>query len=308
VSVVVLNWNGLQDSLECINSLLSSAYPRFRVVFVDNGSNVDEAAIVAQAFGSSVDVIRSLRNLGFAGGTNLGLRRALELPSDYVFLANNDMVFASECISSLVEVIESHSEALAVVPFEYVYANPASRRFPSGMYRLSPLWHVLLQPLSPFLNRFVRVPEDGLVRLGVLETGLAMMRRSLIEALGTLDPIYFFGGGENLEISLCVARLGGKIFAVPRAKLWHKGAMSLGGTEKAGSYNTYRGVMNRIIFARKNLRNTAKILSLIVILAVHAPLLALHRVLMSRRIGYIATVVQGVRDGLKHPLPRLGRP
>src|SRR3972149_12039405 len=90
VSVVVLNWNGLADTRECLESLKAVSYPDYRVIVIDNGSREDEARALQSAFGDFARVVRSETNLGFAGGANIGIREALSQGSDYVLLLNND--------------------------------------------------------------------------------------------------------------------------------------------------------------------------------------------------------------------------
>jgi hypothetical protein len=108
VSAVVLNWNGFDDTVECIDSLLLQDYPDIRIIIVDNGSGNDEAGRLEEKYRQSICLIRSPANVGFCGGNNLALRRILdENRSRYVFLANNDIVLATSCITSLVNAAES---------------------------------------------------------------------------------------------------------------------------------------------------------------------------------------------------------
>ncbi len=78
VSIVILNWNSLEDTRECLQSLRRIAYSNRRIVVVDNGSAAREAAALRDEFGDVSDVIENETNLGFAAGANLGIRHALK--------------------------------------------------------------------------------------------------------------------------------------------------------------------------------------------------------------------------------------
>ena len=91
VSVVVLNWNGREDTLACLQSLRGIDYPSFKIHVVDNASSDDSVSSIRAAF-PEVEIICSARNLGYAGGNNLGIRRALEVGAQYILLLNNDTV------------------------------------------------------------------------------------------------------------------------------------------------------------------------------------------------------------------------
>ena len=89
VTVVVLNWNGLADTLECLNSLVRLDYPTHEVVVVDNGSTDGSVQVFREQFPMAT-VFETGENLGYTGGNNAGLRHALAQGADYVLLLNND--------------------------------------------------------------------------------------------------------------------------------------------------------------------------------------------------------------------------
>src|SRR5690242_6458363 len=91
VAIVVLSWNGRDDTLQCLASLADVSYAPFEVIVVDNGSSEGSADAVEGAFPDAV-VIRLDHNAGFSGGVNAGIAAALERGADAVLLLNNDMV------------------------------------------------------------------------------------------------------------------------------------------------------------------------------------------------------------------------
>src|SRR5262245_10260418 len=102
VAVVVLNYNGLEDTLNCLSSIANVTYPRMSVILVDNGSSVDPAEVVGRRF-PEVHVICTRANHGYAGGNNRGIERALAIGADYILVLNNDTVVAPGIIGALLE-------------------------------------------------------------------------------------------------------------------------------------------------------------------------------------------------------------
>jgi len=102
VSIVLVNWNNLEDTVECVDSLVRCTYPAHDVTVVDNGSDGDDAMQLRERFGEAIRLIESTTNVGFAGGSNLGIRDALDRGADYVLLLNNDTVAGPEFLDELV--------------------------------------------------------------------------------------------------------------------------------------------------------------------------------------------------------------
>src|SRR5512137_3063861 len=108
VSIVILNWNGLADTRECLRSLQQVTYPNCEIILVDNASSGDDVRLLTDEFGDSVRVVRNEKNYGFAAGNNIGIKFALDHSSpDYVFLLNNDTTLAPDFLDELVTAAES---------------------------------------------------------------------------------------------------------------------------------------------------------------------------------------------------------
>src|ERR1700674_2500607 len=119
VTTIILNWNGLADTRECLSSLRSADYPDNRIVVVDNGSREDEASALQAEFGDLIEIIRLPENRGFAGGANTGIRRALELDSEYVLLLNNDTVVDPGFLTQLIDGVRDLQKLAAACPRTY---------------------------------------------------------------------------------------------------------------------------------------------------------------------------------------------
>lgn len=113
VAIILLNWQGWRDTLLCLQSLRELDYPEYRVVVVDNGS-VDESVREIQRAAPDVELIQTGRNLGFAGGCNVGIQKAMAERAEYVWLLNNDTVVDTRALTELVATAET-SRAIGAV-------------------------------------------------------------------------------------------------------------------------------------------------------------------------------------------------
>ena len=123
VIIILLNWNSLEDTLRCIDSIFKSTYPHFEIIVVDNGSDVNPEDTLDAAY-PGVQVIRNSENRGFTGGNNQGIRLALEKNADYIWLLNNDTTVSPDTLRELVRAAETFPEAGLLSPVVYVQDHP----------------------------------------------------------------------------------------------------------------------------------------------------------------------------------------
>ena len=108
VAVVIPNWNGEKSLGACLDSLLAQSY-KANIIVVENGS-VDGSLKLLQTKYPQVTALAQPKNLGFAGGVNVGIRRAMSENYDFVALFNNDAVADRNWLEYLVKELESHSK------------------------------------------------------------------------------------------------------------------------------------------------------------------------------------------------------
>jgi GT2 family glycosyltransferase len=216
VMVIVLNWNGLADTLACLASLARLDYPAHEVVVVDNGSTDDSVATVRATY-PRVTLIETGENLGYVGGNNVGLEYARAMGADYALLLNNDTEVAPDFLRLLVEAAEANLAAGIVGPTIYYFDRPnvvwsagGDIDWRRGRTRMIGLDEVDQGQFGHTLR-----PVDFV-------TGCAMLiKMSLVEQVGLLDA-RFFAYYEETEWCVRAARAGFKILHVPQAKIWHK--------------------------------------------------------------------------------------
>lgn len=240
VTVIVLNWNGLDVTLECLASLARLDHPVPEVVVVDNGSTDGSAEGVRAQFPKAA-LIETGENLGFAGGNNVGIRYALERGADHVLLLNNDTVVAPDFLRLLVQAIEADPAAGMAGPMIYFYDQPEVIWSAGGAidWQRGCTWMVGLDERDE--GQYDAVREVDFV------TGCALLaRREAIEKAGMLDP-RFFMYYEETEWCVRTARAGYKILHVPQAHIWHKIAP---GAQADSPRVHYYMTRNRLLFLR----------------------------------------------------------
>ncbi len=220
VHVVILAWNQKRDTLEALDSVLAMAYPNLRVVVADNGST-DGTADDVRARNESVEVVRTERNLGIAGGYNLGIAHALRQGADYVLVMNNDVEVAPDMLSQLVSEARRNPDVGALMPKIYHYygertrlwnAGARWRRFPPGVKLIG-----INARDGPRWNQVREIPY-------VTSCALLLSREAL-ERTGGFDPQYYFYQSD-WDFSARLRENGLRILYVPQAHMWHKVSVS----------------------------------------------------------------------------------
>ncbi|MFW6125779.1 MAG: glycosyltransferase family 2 protein [Chloroflexota bacterium] len=221
VSIVVANWNGLDDTRECLRSLQGSTYANYATVVVDNHSDGDDAAILRQDFGSYTDVVETDRNYGCGEGFNIGIRHALATRSpDYVMVLNNDVVVAPDMLECLVRVMRTDEGIGMVGPKIYYYDYHGRKDIIWSAGGALRYW----APRIQYQRGEDREdgPEFSFQRqVDWLSGAVLLIRASLLRRTGLFNPWYFFGP-EDIELCLQARKHGARLVYVPAAKAWHK--------------------------------------------------------------------------------------
>jgi GT2 family glycosyltransferase len=248
VSIITVNYNGINDTCELIDSIPFEKYS-IEMVVVDNASHKDEATILQSKY-PFLKVIRSDKNLGFAGGNNLGIKAAT---GKYLFLVNNDTIFDDFKIDALISRLESSSEIGIVCPkIRFTYGN---RRIQFAGY--TPLSKITIRNHAIGCNQ----PDDGSYDTAhptPYAHGAAMMfKREIIDKVGLL-PEFFFLYYEELDWSLMITRAGYRIWYEPACTIFHKESQTTG---QNSSLRIYYITRNRLLFVKRNNHGVCKYLS-----------------------------------------------
>jgi GT2 family glycosyltransferase len=271
---VVLNWNGGDDTLAALASL--DGLP---VVCVDNGSTDGSPEAIASAF-PAVDLIRTGVNLGFAGGNNVGIRRALERGADWVLLLNNDAVAEPGLAAALESAAAARPDA-GLLACKILAVDGATVQYAGATFR-------------PRLGYSGRVATSGPEELrdGGRADGAALaVSRAAVERAGLLDESLFLYV-EDVEWSLRVREAGFAVVLVPAARVRHKGSAASGGS--ASTTNLYYDTRNTIAVSERHapLPRAGRAVRRGVVVAAHLAQAARH----PRRAAAVRAVVDGWRD------------
>ncbi len=220
VIVIVLNYNRAEDTIECIASVKASDYGNLEIVFVDNGSADDSEKRVMAAH-PNVELIQNGENLGYAEGNNMGIRYALTLGADYVFVLNNDTTVEKGTIRRLVDVAEANSLATIVAPKALYY----DRRDTVNSCGTTMDW----PRLRPYVGECGQKDDGrfgGIKEKEILPGSALLMKRRLFGEVGFFDKRYFLIH-EDADLCLRNLKKGFKNVLAADAVIHHKAAKTL---------------------------------------------------------------------------------
>jgi hypothetical protein len=284
---IVLNWNGREDTLRCLDSLQHVEHSELRIVCVDNGS-VDGSQEAARERFPGVQLIEAGANLGYAGGNNLGIRAALGDGAEWVMLVNNDATVAPDVIDGFARAAANDPGAGILAGKVYFADRPSTIWF-AGQ-RVSELLGYSGRPRGygrPDGERYARIEPTGRA-VGALMA----VSRAAIDAVGLLDE-ELFAYVEDVDWALRVRAAGMRVLFAPGARAWHRVSASTGG--EAGSTHTlYYGVRNTIVVleGRRPLPAPARALRRVAIFATFAA----HALTRADRSAALAAVREGFAD------------
>ena len=274
LSLITVNYNGLDDTCALIDSIPFNE--DMEVIVVDNGSTEDEASILQERY-PNVKVIRSDKNLGFAGGNNIGIKVA---KGKYLYLINNDTFFKEFNPQVLIKRLESSPKIGMTCP---------KIRFTFAGYT----------PLSPITvrNKAIGFGEED---RGQYDTprqtpyahGAAMMlKKEVIDKVGLMPECYFLYY-EELDWSMMITRSGYEIWYEPASTIYHKESKSTG---QNSPLRTYYITRNRLLLVKRNFKGLNKYLAYTYLQMVVATRDILKYLLKGRTDLFKATV-KGLRD------------
>jgi GT2 family glycosyltransferase len=241
VVIVVLNWNGRDDTVACVESLRGLRYRNARVLIVDNGSTDDSVAVFGRRF-PDLRCLQTGSNLGFAEGNNVGIRTALADGADYVFLLNNDATIDPDALDRLVEAAELHPDVGIVGPKIYYAADPRRIWFAGGT--ISPLGRLGHEGW----NRIDEGQWDTPRETGYVTGCAFLVKRRVLEKVGLFAPEYFLLF-EEADLCMRARREGFRCWIEPRATVSHKVSASFGGSSPQYYYYFVR---NHLLFLQRH--------------------------------------------------------
>jgi GT2 family glycosyltransferase len=284
-AIVILNWNGLNDTVECLESLKQITYPNYEIIVIDNGSIGNDVKVLEEKYSSYVRIIVNGRNLGFAAGNNVGIRQALRDGVDYILVLNNDTVVDPMFLSELVTAAEKDSRIGAVGPKLYYYDNPAKLQ---------------LRQLYGKVGNTVKEMET-------LSGAAFLVRHKALEDVGLLDEVFYPAYCEDRDLFERLKEHGYKILCVPTSKVYHKMAAT---TNREPDSQSYLIIKYSFLLLRRRRINRSWVASfkLLFVAASFQSVVLLRAAVVRRSLRPILTFLRGIKDGLtiffQNPKPK----
>lgn len=227
----MLNYNGLADTLACLESLRAQSC-RHATVVIDNGSRADEAGPIAARF-PEVEVIALGENRGWAGGSNVGLRLGLDRGFAQICLLNNDTVLEPDALAELLAAAAAVGEPCLLHPVIHEFDEPSRPQ-------LAPQ----PGPATP-----PRLAERDVVEMDWAYGACLLVPAALVRRVGLLDERFFLQLEEH-DYYLRAAAAGLRSYCARRARILHKESASFGGRMTPGK--TYYQVRNTLLLTEKH--------------------------------------------------------
>ena len=284
VSIITINYNGLKDTCELIESLPLEDQS-IEVIVVDNASKEDEATIISNRY-PQVNLIRSEQNLGFAGGNNLGIKAA---QGKYLFFINNDVILKPQTsdIRHLISRLETDDKIGAVCP---------KIRFAWGD---KPIQFAGYTPLSRYTmrNRSIGFGETDKGQYDTAHPtpyahGAAMMvKREALEKVGLMPECYFLYY-EEIDWSMMFTRAGFSIWYEPACTIYHKESQATG---QNSPLKTYYLTHNRLLFVKRNIKGLRRYITYTYLLLVVAPR-DICKYILHRQFNLASATIKGIKN------------
>lgn len=258
ISIIVLNWNNWEDTIECLESLFQVEYKNYNVVLVDNGSDDDSIERIKEyahgklelesdffkfrkenkplkyvefekekydevdfdnSFQGNLFIIKNDKNYGFAEGNNVGIDFVLKyLKPDYMELLNNDIVVRKNYLDQLVNVIQTDDNVAIVGPKIYFYDYKGRKDVQTALGGYINWW---IYPGYNYLEK--KIEDNHPIELDWVTGASLLIRADLPNPF--LGEEFFFGA-EDIDLCLRIKNSGYRILLVPSAEIWHKISLS----------------------------------------------------------------------------------
>lgn len=251
VSIITVNYNQTQVTRELLKSLRQVSYPAIEVILVDNASADASIALLKEEF-PEITYIQTGKNLGFAGGNNVGIRAA---KGSLIMLLNNDVEVPSGFLEPIVDVFEKNPGVGMASP-KVLYPDGKTIQYAGA---------VGIKPLTGRGRRIGLFEQDSgqYDHIGKTDLGhgaALMIRRSVIDEVGLMPELYFLYYEEH-DWCEQVKRKGYQMFYVGSSSVIHKESMSTGGDDSYLKVHYLN--RNRLLFMRRNFKGLAYLVGVV---------------------------------------------
>lgn len=238
--IVVLNYNGWQDTIECVKGLANVKYPKL-IIVVDNCSSDDSYEELRKRLKQNVVLLKSTHNLGYAGGNNIGLRYALDKGCEYLCILNNDTIIEEDFLTPCIKELEEHSDT--------GFVGPTLIDYSTGLVQSTGGEIFIDKGKVTQKNRNVKYDMlQARIECDYVGGACIVLRSEYIRQIGFIPECYFLFF-EETEWCYRSLKKGYKNICLGKTCIKHKGSVSI---KRTVGLNEYLLNRNRIVFLRRN--------------------------------------------------------
>lgn len=236
VVIILLNYNRPIDTLQCIDSLMEIEYSDYSILIIDNCST-DTSVKILQNKHATIPIYITPQNLGYTGGINFGIKKALLQNPEYVLVLNNDTIVAKDFLKQLVNGIKLYPKAAAACGTIISEHDRRTVWYAGG--KIVPWRGLAIHNNKGKFYDALRLEHPQQV---TFLTGCSILFNAKCFADTGLEDERFFLYLDDIEFSLRMMRKGFQLIFVPSSVIFHK---TLG--ENDSAYKLYYSVRNRLL-------------------------------------------------------------
>lgn len=229
VVIITLNFNQNDYTLKCVESILKSKNIKYHILLIDNGSTKENVDILIKNLPKSNNLTlkKIEKNIGYVGGINYGLKEGLKFGPNYFLIMNNDTIIDKNAIYELVNTCKDYKDEVVVSGKVYHYDDPT---------KLQDIGHIYsnektLKFKRIGLNEIDNGQYNIVAERDMLDDVYWLFSINVFKKIGNYSS-YFWFNAEQADYALRAKKEGFKLIYTPKARLWHKGSVSIGGRNK----------------------------------------------------------------------------
>jgi len=242
LAIIVVNYNLKNDTIECLQSLISANAKIEQIIVIDNCSSDGSVEGLRDEFGPCLEIIIAPENKGYPHALNIGIPRAIEKGAQWVLLMNNDTYVAPDFISELHKSTINYPEYALLGPMILYHEEPDTIWYLG--YRVVP---GTLIGVGSYRGHVDKGQFPPIVPIDFMHGCAMMVRSDVFQKIGLFDDTHLIYG-DDADFSWRAKLAGYKLAAAPNAKMWHKIARTMGKQKPRTRYLRFR---NTIFFYRR---------------------------------------------------------
>ena len=293
VAIIILNWNGFHDTVECLESLRGLDYYNFKIVLVDNGSDNNEGNRLKEMF-PEIHLIKNRTNRGFAGGNNDGIKWSKENGFKYVWILNNDTVVEKDSLKCQISTFKQKRTGAV---------GSKIRIYGTGLIWSKGIYLIKFSVLPMMLKFFSNIDEgkrdnkQESTRAVKYVSGCSILLKTSLK--NSLFDEGYFAYCEDMDLCRRIREEGYTILYEPRSVVYHKILRDHKG-KKFSRFSAYYSYRNKLIFLNDIYPKYILVLALAIYFACFIRDFLRIALFYDNKKALFAAMLNGFGDGLKH--------